>query len=118
MLTSCSTNLLPALVGGADGILSGHGAVIAALQVDLFRAVQQQRLAEAQEIYGRIQPLTAAVYRSPLVNVYARMKSHLAMLGHELTPAVRPPLVAISQAEERVLREALAEAGMEGVPAG
>jgi 4-hydroxy-tetrahydrodipicolinate synthase len=118
MLTSCSTNLLPALVGGADGILSGHGSVIAALQVDLFRAVQQRRLVDAQEIYARIQPLTAIVYQSPLANMYARMKAHLAMLGHELTPAVRPPLVAVSEAEERELREALAAAGLQAVPAG
>jgi 4-hydroxy-tetrahydrodipicolinate synthase len=117
MLSSCSTNLLPALVGGADGILSGHGSVIAALQVALFRAVQEQRLADAQELYRRIQLLTAVVYRAPLANMYARMKLHLAMLGHDLTPAVRPPLVAVSAAEERELREALVAAGLDAVGA-
>jgi 4-hydroxy-tetrahydrodipicolinate synthase len=115
MLSSCSTNLLPALVGGADGILSGHGSVIAPLQVELFRAVEERRLADAQELYRRIQLLTAVVYRAPLANMYARMKVHLAMLGHALTPAVRPPLVPVSRAEELELLQALVAAGLDPV---
>jgi 4-hydroxy-tetrahydrodipicolinate synthase len=113
MLSSFSTNLLPSLVGGADGILSGHGSVIAPLQVELLRAVDAGRLSEAQALYRRIQHLTAVIYKSPMANMYARMKAHLIMLGHELTPAVRPPLVAVSDAEWQRLREALVHAGLD-----
>jgi 4-hydroxy-tetrahydrodipicolinate synthase len=112
MLTSFSTNLLPALVTGADGILSGHGSVIAALQVEIFDAVREQRLADAQALYERIQRLTAAVYKPPMSNMYARMKEQLVMLGHELTTAVRPPMVAVSDEERRELRHALVDAGL------
>lgn len=112
MLTSFSTNLLPALVSGADGILSGHGSVIAALQVELFDAVRQHRLADAQALYKRIQRLTAVVYRAPMSNMYSRMKEQLVMLGHELTAAVRPPMVAVSEDERRELRQALVDADL------
>jgi 4-hydroxy-tetrahydrodipicolinate synthase len=116
MLTSFSTNLLPALVAGADGILSGHGSVIAALQVELFDAVRQHRLADAQALYERIQRLTAVVYRAPMSNMYARMKEQLVMLGHDLHPAVRPPMVAVGEDERRDLEQALVDAGL--IPVG
>jgi 4-hydroxy-tetrahydrodipicolinate synthase len=118
MLTSFSTNLLPGLVGGADGILSGHGSVIAELQVELYGHVQAGRLSEAQELYARIQKLTAVVYASPMANMYARMKAHLIMLGHELTPAVRAPLVRVDDDEWQALRQALVDAGLDVVASG
>ena len=113
MLTSFSTNLLPALALGADGILSGHGSVIADLQAKLLADVRSGRLAEAQELYARIQVLTRVIYRDPMANMYARMKEHLIMLGHELSPAVRPPLQPVSESERDELRQALVSAGMD-----
>lgn len=116
LLTSFSTNLLPALTSGADGILSGHGSVIAALQAALLHAVRTGDLAEAGRVYTRIQALTKVIYRAPMANMYARMKEHLIMLGHEMGPAVRPPLERIDEAERRELRQALADAEL--LPAG
>jgi 4-hydroxy-tetrahydrodipicolinate synthase len=110
LLSSFSTNLLPALISGADGILSGHGSVIAELQASLFDAVRTRDLAEAERQYRRIQVLTRVIYRAPLANMYSRMKQHLVMLGHKLRPAVRPPLEPISEAEREQLRRALVEA--------
>ncbi|MQA85457.1 MAG: dihydrodipicolinate synthase family protein [Streptosporangiales bacterium] len=112
LLTSFSTNLLPALAGGVDGILSGHGSVIAELQAKLFDAVAGDRLEEARRLYEPIQRLTAVIYRSPMANMYARMKEHLIMLGHQLSPAVRPPLVPVDETERRELRSALVDAGL------
>lgn len=112
LLTSFSTNLLPALASGADGILSGHGSVIADLQVRLLAEVQAADLAAARGTYERIQHLTKVIYRAPMANMYARMKEHLIMLGHELTPAVRPPLEPVGPAERHDLRQALAAAGL------
>jgi 4-hydroxy-tetrahydrodipicolinate synthase len=110
LLSSFSTNLLPALVSGADGILSGHGSVIAGLQVRLLDAVRAGESAEAARQYRRIQALTRVIYRAPMANMYARMKEHLIMLGHKLTPAVRPPLEPVGAAEREQLRQALVEA--------
>lgn len=117
-LTSFSTNLLPALALGADGILSGHGSVIAGLQAELFDAVREGRMAEAHGVYERIQLLTSVVYRSPMANMYARMKEQLRMLGHETGTAVRPPLWQVDADERTRLRDALVNAGLPvGVPA-
>ena len=112
LLTSFSTHLLPSLAVGADGILSGHGSVIAGLQAELLHAVQGGDLLRAREVYARIQPLTRVVYRSPMPNMYARMKEQLAMLGHPVQPYVRPPLHPVSTAERETLRQALADAGL------
>jgi 4-hydroxy-tetrahydrodipicolinate synthase len=112
LLTSFSTNLLPALVSGADGILSGHGSVIADMQVRLFDAVASGLLAEAHALYERVQRLTAVIYRHPMVGMYARMKEHLIMLGHELSPAVRPPLTRVSDDEWHELRQTLLDTGL------
>lgn len=112
LLTSFSTNLLPALASGADGILSGHGSVIADLQVRLLAEVRAGDLTAAQGTYERIQHLTKVIYRSPMANMYARMKEHLIMLGRELSPAVRPPLEPVSEPERQQLRMALAAAGL------
>lgn len=113
-LTSFSTNLLPALAVGADGILSGHGSVIAGLQVELFDAMAGGRLTDARSAYERIQVLTAVTYRSPMANMYARMKEHLAMLGHPVGTAVRPPLWRVEDGERGQLRHALHAAGLPG----
>lgn len=112
MLSSFSTNLLPTLALGADGILSGHGSVVAGLQARLFDAVAAGDLATAREIYAPLQKLTAVVYRNPMPNMYARMKEQLVMLGAELTPTVRAPLVPVTEAERTDLRRALSEAGL------
>lgn len=112
LLASFSTHLLPALAVGADGILSGHGSVIASLQAGLLDAVEAGDLAEARRVYGRIQHLTRVVYRDPMPNMYARMKEQLIMLGHQLSPTVRPPLVAVTEDERSDLKRALVDAGL------
>jgi 4-hydroxy-tetrahydrodipicolinate synthase len=112
LLTSFSTNLLPALAAGADGILSGHGSVIANLHAQLLCHVRDNELAAAQALYGRIQLLTRVIYRDPMANMYARMKEHLIMLGHNMSPAVRPPLEPVSGDERAELRRALVAAGL------
>lgn len=112
LLTSFSTHLLPSLAVGADGILSGHGSVIASLQVELLDAVREGDLLRAREVYARIQPLTRVVYRAPMPNMYARMKEQLGMLGLPVQPYVRPPLHRVSHIERESLRHALAKAGL------
>jgi 4-hydroxy-tetrahydrodipicolinate synthase len=114
MLTSFSTHLLPTLALGADGILSGHGSVIAELQAQLFESFERGDSAGANAAYERIQFLTRAVYRSPLADMYTRMKEQLVMLGRLRLAVVRPPLPALGEVERDVLREALVAAGLLG----
>ena len=114
LLSSFSTHLLPSLMVGGDGILSGHGSVIAPLQVELYQAVGRGDLEAARRVYARIQKLTRVVYRSPMPNMYARMKEQLVMLGASMTTKVRPPLREVSEDERRSLRCALEAAELLG----
>jgi 4-hydroxy-tetrahydrodipicolinate synthase len=111
LLTSFSTHLLPSLAVGADGILSGHGSVIAHLQAELFAATAAGDLFRAREVYARVQRLTEVVYRDPMPNMYARMKEQLVMLGFPVQTYVRPPLRPVDEAERESLRQALVDAG-------
>ena len=111
LLTSFSTHLLPALAVGSDGILSGHGSVIAHLQAQLLAATTAGDLVAAREVYARVQHLTKVVYRAPMPNMYARMKEQLAMLGAPISTYVRPPLRPVSEEERTRLRRALVDAG-------
>jgi 4-hydroxy-tetrahydrodipicolinate synthase len=113
ILSSFSTNLLPSLAVGADGILSGHGSVIADLQVALFEAVRVNDLAVAKGVYERIQILTQVVYRFPMSDMYTRMKQQLVMLGRLTNAHVRPPLLAIADDELSELRSSLTAAGLQ-----
>jgi 4-hydroxy-tetrahydrodipicolinate synthase len=112
LLTSFSTHLLPALAIGADGILSGHGSVIAALQAELFAATSSGDLSRARQVYARVQHMTKVVYRDPMPNMYARMKEQLAMLGYPVQSYVRPPLRPVSDVERESLRQSLISAGL------
>jgi 4-hydroxy-tetrahydrodipicolinate synthase len=114
MLTSFSTHLLPTLALGADGILSGHGSVIAGLQAELFERFGRGETTAVAAVYERIQILTRAVYRSPLADMYTRMKAQLVMLDRLRLGVVRPPLSGLGDAERSALREALLAAGLLG----
>jgi 4-hydroxy-tetrahydrodipicolinate synthase len=116
MLTSFSTHLLPTLALGADGILSGHGSVIADLQAQLFELFGSGDIVGARALYDRIRVLTDVVYRSPLADMYTRMKEQLVMLDRLRLAAVRPPLPPLQEAERRALRESLVAAGLLDVP--
>ena len=57
VLSSFSKALLASLCVGADGILSGHGSLIADLHVEIFDAVKRGDLAAARQVSDRIYPL-------------------------------------------------------------
>jgi 4-hydroxy-tetrahydrodipicolinate synthase len=118
VLSTHSAWLLPSLVTGCNGLLSGSGSVIPDLQAQLFRAVRENDLAEARRINERIEPLARVFYADPFVDMHNRMKEALVLLGRQPRAYVRPPLVRLSRAEIARIREALVEAGMLGKAAG
>jgi 4-hydroxy-tetrahydrodipicolinate synthase len=118
VLTTHSAWLLPSLVLGCKGLLSGSGSVIADLQAQLFRAVQDKDLAEAQRLNDRIEPLMRVFYADPFVDMHNRMKEALVLLGRLPRAHVRPPLVKIGRPEIARIGAALAEAGLLGKEAG
>ncbi|MCM3713491.1 dihydrodipicolinate synthase family protein [Alkalihalobacillus oceani] len=114
VLTSFSKALLPSLCIGADGILSGHGSMIAEIQAALFDAVQKGDLALAREHAARLYPLVQVFYAEPFIDMHNRMKEAIAMLGRIDEAHVRPPLQRISAEEREQIRKALIEARLPG----
>jgi len=112
VLTTHSSWLLPSLVLGCAGLLSGSGSVIADLQAQLFRAVQADNLAEARRIHERITPTAEVFYAEPWVDMHNRMKEALVLLGKLPRAVVRPPLVKLPAAEIERIRAALIAAGL------
>lgn len=112
VLSTHSAWLLPSLVLGCNGLLSGAGSTIADLQVRLYEAVKADDLATAREVATRIYPLTHAFYREPGVDMHNRMKEAQVILGRLPSAAVRAPLQKLSAAEIEGIRQALAKAGV------
>jgi 4-hydroxy-tetrahydrodipicolinate synthase len=112
VLTSFSKALLASLCIGADGILSGHGSVIAELHVEIFDAVARGDLDEARSVAARIFPLVEVFYADPFLDGHNRMKEALAILGRIDEAHVRPPLMRISDAERERIRRVVTEAAL------
>lgn len=112
VLSSFSKSLLASLCIGADGILSGHGSLIADLQVELFDAVQNNELPKARQIADRIYPLVQVFYKDPFLDGHNRMKEANAILGRIDAAYVRPPLQPISNEEREVIRKAVIDANL------
>src|ERR1700674_1411285 len=112
VLSTHSAWLLPSLVLGCNGLLSGSGSVIADLQSALFAAVQRNDLAAARRLNDRIEPLARAFYADPFVDMHNRMKEALVLLGRLPRAVVRPPLVRLDRAEIDRIRMALVEASL------
>ncbi len=112
VLTTHSAWLLSSLVLGCNGLLSGSGSVIADLQAQLFRAVQEGDLAEARRVSDRIWPMVEVFYTEPWVDMHNRMKEALVLLGRLPRAVVRPPLVKLSQQEIERIRKGLVMAGL------
>jgi 4-hydroxy-tetrahydrodipicolinate synthase len=114
LLSSFSKSLLASLCVGADGILSGHGSVIADLQVEMFEAVNRGDLEGARRVAGRAYPVVQATYAEPFLDGHNRMKEALAILGRIDEAHVRPPLRRIPDAEREKIRRVVTEAGLPG----
>ncbi|WP_109471910.1 dihydrodipicolinate synthase family protein [Ornithinimicrobium cavernae] len=114
VLSSFSRSLLASLVVGSDGILSGHGSVVADLQAELLAAVQREDLAAARAVWDRIYPLAVACYADPFLDQHNRMKAALGEIGRIPAEAtsVRAPLVDVDPAERARLAQACAAAGI------
>src|SRR5919206_490106 len=114
VLSSFSKSLLASLCVGADGILSGHGSVIADLHVEMFEAVKRGDLAAARRVADRMYPVVQVTYAEPFLDGHNRMKETLVILGRLDEAHVRPPLQRIPEAEREKLRRVVTEAGLPG----
>lgn len=114
VLSSFSRSLLSSLCLGADGVLSGHGSVVADVHVRLFAAVQNGDLEQARTLWDRIQSFAEVCYADPFVDGHSRMKYALTLLGVIDEYHVRPPMVPIPEHERHAIALALESAGLKG----
>jgi 4-hydroxy-tetrahydrodipicolinate synthase len=108
LLSSYSRALVASLVVGADGVLSGHGSLVADVQVEAFEAVARGDLAAARRTDEVLQRLTDTFYAAPIADCHTRMKLASAMLGRISHANVRGPLQPIGDAERSRIAEAVA----------
>jgi 4-hydroxy-tetrahydrodipicolinate synthase len=112
VLTTHSAWLMASLVMGVDGLLSGAGSVIADLQSQLWKAVQDKDLAAAQALSDRMWPINSVFYADPFVDMHNRMKEALILLGRQKHAYVRPPLMKLSEQEISNIRQGLIRSGL------
>ncbi len=111
-LTGNDNFIFESFVLGCDGALIGFGTPATRDLVKMFDLVQDGNVSEAQVIRERVQPLADAVYGAPVRNYRARTKYALSTMGviSEKSIFMRPPLMAISEAEKREVKDALRKA--------
>ncbi len=114
MLSTNSAWLLSSLLLGCNGLLSGSGSVIAALQARLYRSVKVNDLAQARRLNDRIYPTARVFYADPFVDMHDRMKKALVRLGKLPRAMVRPPLVKTTDAEIARIQDELMKAELLG----
>lgn len=117
VLTTHSAWLLPSLLSGCAGLLSGSGSVIADLHVALWQAVMAGDLDAARQVEARIRPTADVFYGAPFLDMHNRMKEALVLLGRQERAVVRPPLMKLSQHEIDRIEQALVAAGLLATPA-
>jgi 4-hydroxy-tetrahydrodipicolinate synthase len=110
VLTTHTAWLYASLVTGCHGILSGSGSTVAALQVELFEAVQAQDMARARQVADRLFPIHEVFYDEPFLDMHNRMKQAQVMMGRMKSAVVRPPLLEPDAAEKARIRSALEQA--------
>ena len=118
VLSTNSAWLMQSLATGCNGLLSGAGSIIPDLQSQLFKAMQQKNLTDAQQLNERIRPIAQAFYRAPFLDMHNRMKEAAVLLGRQDRAVVRPPLMKLPQAEINDIAAALIAGGLleEGAP--
>jgi len=112
MLTCHDEYLLASMVQGVDGALVGFASFIPEVIVDLYAAVCDGDLRQAQAIQARINPLKEVVYASgePSGDAHARMKTAMMLAGRLRSNLTRPPVAAPSGAMLERIRDAVSGA--------
>ncbi|NIJ08483.1 4-hydroxy-tetrahydrodipicolinate synthase [Sphingomonas vulcanisoli] len=112
VLSTHTAWLMGSLVLGCDGLLSGSGSTIAALQVELFEAIKRGDLFAAQAVNDRMYHVTRLFYADPFCDMHNRMKHAQVLLGRLPSALPRQPLLPLEQSEIDRIAEGLTAAGL------
>jgi 4-hydroxy-tetrahydrodipicolinate synthase len=111
VLTGDDPFIHESLVLGADGALLGFGAVPTRQLAEMVDLAVAGRLDDSKAIMDRLAPLERAMFAPPVRDYRARAKEALVMQGIIPRATVREPLLPISAADRRAMRDAMVAAG-------
>ncbi|HYH01702.1 MAG TPA: dihydrodipicolinate synthase family protein [Bacillota bacterium] len=117
LLTCHDENLLSTFIQGVDGALIGFSGCVPELITALFKAVQNEDLAEAKKVNNKLFAASSAIYGigQPSGEAHARMKEFLYQRKVFTRPLMRPPLLPLDQEEIDKVTKALADCGVKPV---
>jgi 2-dehydro-3-deoxy-D-pentonate aldolase len=114
VLAGFEDQILPGLLAGADGAISGLSNVAPELFVDLIRAFEKGDLATAAELHQRVLSLmTIGSYSDPILGA---VKLAMKRLGVPISPTVRGPALPAPPEAHTAIEDALEEAGLVPMP--
>lgn len=109
-LAGIEDQILPALLAGADGAISGLSNVAPQLFVDLVSSVEKGDLERAAELHRRVLSLMRlADLSDPPIGAF---KAAMSELGFPISPIVRGPALPLPQGSEEDMRRVLGECGL------
>jgi 4-hydroxy-tetrahydrodipicolinate synthase len=111
VLTGNDPFIHESFVLGADGALLGFGAVPTGQLAEMVDLAVLGRYAESKVIMDRLAPLERAMFGPPVRDYRARAKEALVMQGIIPRATVREPLLPISKADRKAMRDAMVAAG-------
>jgi 4-hydroxy-tetrahydrodipicolinate synthase len=112
IMTGSDTFILEAMIMGCDGALIGFAGTATSELVAMHRAVVARDFATAFAIWERLGPLARFCWRAPIRDYRPRMKEVLKLQGLFPHAAVRPPQLAVDDAERAELRRLAEDAGL------
>ncbi len=112
LLTGNDNFIYESMLLGAEGALLGFSTLGTREQVAMLAAVQRRDYGLGHELSGRLQPLADLIFAPPVTDYRARTKEALRMLGVIETTTVRPPLLAVTDADRDAIRHGLERAGL------
>jgi 4-hydroxy-tetrahydrodipicolinate synthase len=112
IMTGSDTFILEAMLMGCDGALIGFAGTAVAELIEMHRCVARKEFDRAFAIWDRLGPLARYCWRAPLRDYRPRMKEVLRMQGQIAHATVRPPQLAVEDAERAELRRLAVHAGL------
>lgn len=110
VLVGFEDQILPGLLAGTDGAISGLANIGPELFVGLVRAFEKGELAEAAELHRRVLSLMAlGAYSDPPIGA---IKLAMNKLGVSISPTVRGPALPVSEEAHGKVEGALRDAGL------
>ena len=109
LLTGNDNFIYESFVLGATGALIGFGTLAVREQIDMHSAAMLRNYELASMMWERVRPLCDTVFAAPVRDYRARTKVALKHLGVITSTTMRPPLMDVDPAEQKIIIAALDE---------